>query len=98
MRADAGVQIVGFHLAPVSTALTLFFSWAPLLVIGEAALDQRWPRADELVGLGAYAVGISLLMMSDTPATKNSSPPTVFMSSHSPWPSSALKLGTGFLK
>ena len=69
MRADAGVQIVGFHLAPVSTALTLFFSWAPLLVIGEAALDQRWPRADELVGLGAYAVGISLLMMSDTPAT-----------------------------
>ena len=44
MRADAGVQIVGFHLAPVSTALTLFFSWAPLLVIGEAALDQRWPR------------------------------------------------------
>ena len=69
MRADAGVQIVGFHLAPVSTALTLFFSWAPLLVIGEAALDQRWPRADELVGLGAYAVGISLLMVSDTPAT-----------------------------
>ena len=39
MRADAGVQIVGFHLAPVSTALTLF-SWAPLLVIGEAALDH----------------------------------------------------------
>ena len=30
MRADAGVQIVGFHLAPVSTALTLFFSWAQL--------------------------------------------------------------------